>query len=448
MYEIQLERVNTKIMQNSIKNVQDWLDDIKSTTLVDIEIIKFSSMDQWYFEKATGNHKHNTGKFFSIVGVDIQTNWGFVNQWTQPIIKQPEIGILGMITKEIDGQLYCLMQAKIEPGNLNYVQLSPTLQATKSNYTQVHKGSKPLYIEYFRDRNNEVLVDQLQSEQGARFLKKRNRNIIINVDSEIPVHENFHWMTLQQIVQSLSIGNTANMDARSVISGLLFMVQKEQNIVENSLYSFSKIIQWLTHLKTYYELEVNEIALNKVKSWIKTDEKIYHEENKYFEVIPVKVTIEGREVTKWTQPMIKAKQEGICAFIIKRINGIFHFLVQGKVECGNFDIVEMAPTVQCLTGNYTETGPGKLPYLDYVLNAGQDQIIYDVMQSEEGGRFYREQNRNMIVEADDFIPIDTPDNYIWMTLLQIKKFVMFSNLFNIQARSLIAPLVTRENEFS
>ena len=146
--------------------------------------------------------------------------------------------------------------------------------------------------------------------------------------------------------------------------------------------------------------------------------------------------------------MIKAKQEGLCAFIIKRINGIFHFLVQGKVECGNFDIVEMAPTVQCLTGNYKEAGPGKLPYLDYVLNASQDQIIYDVMQSEEGGRFYHEQNRNMIIEADDFIHLDTPDNYIWMTLLQIKKFVMFNNFFNIQARSLIAPFVTRENEFS
>mgnify|MGYP000886641591 FL=1 len=95
------------------------------------------------------------------------------------------------------------MQAKIEPGNLNYVQLSPTLQATKSNYTQVHKGKKSLYLEYFRDRTNNVLVDQLQSEQGGRFFKKRNRNIIINVEGEVPVRENFQWMTLEQIVQLL-----------------------------------------------------------------------------------------------------------------------------------------------------------------------------------------------------------------------------------------------------
>ena len=62
------------------------------------------------------------------------------------------------------------MQAKIEPGNVNYVQLSPTLQATKSNYTQVHKGRKPLFLDYFQERDNcEVLLDQFQSEQGARY---------------------------------------------------------------------------------------------------------------------------------------------------------------------------------------------------------------------------------------------------------------------------------------
>jgi oxidase EvaA len=255
-------------------------------------------------------------------------------------------------------------------------------------------------------------------------------------------------MTLNQIVQLLRIDNTVNMDTRTVISGLLFMGQKVQNTVENALHSFEDIIKWLTHLKTFFELEVDEIPLNKLKNWVKTDVKFHHEENKYFEVIPIKVTIEGREVTKWMQPMIKAKQEGICVFIIKRINGIFHFLVQGKVECGNFDIVEMAPTVQCLTGNYKETGPGKLPYLDYVLNAGQDQIIYDVMQSEEGGRFYHEQNRNMIVEADETLSTDTSDNYIWLTLRQIQKFILFNNFFNIQARCLISALVTRENEFS
>ena len=72
------------------------------------------------------------------------------------------------------------MQAKIEPGNVNNVQLSPTLQATKSNYTRAHQGKSPAYLEYFVNATPyQILLDQLQSEQGARFLRKRNRNIIL-----------------------------------------------------------------------------------------------------------------------------------------------------------------------------------------------------------------------------------------------------------------------------
>ena len=45
--------------------------------------------------------------------------------------------------------LHCLMQAKMEPGNVNPLQLSPTVQATRSNYTQVHRGTGTRYLEYF-----------------------------------------------------------------------------------------------------------------------------------------------------------------------------------------------------------------------------------------------------------------------------------------------------------
>ena len=146
--------------------------------------------------------------------------------------------------------------------------------------------------------------------------------------------------------------------------------------------------------------------------------------------------------------MIKSKQEGICAFILKRINGLTHVLVQGKVECGNFDIIEMAPTVQCLTDNYLGESSQNLPYLKYVLGAKESEIIYDVFQSEEGGRFYKEQNRNLLILVDDDFDNNVPENYIWMTLSQIQKFLMFNNFFNIQARSLISALVTKEHEFN
>jgi oxidase EvaA len=75
-----------------------------------------------------------------------------------------------------------------------------------------------------------------------------------------------------------------------------------------------------------------------------------------------------------------------------------------------------------------------------VLHAGSNRILYDSMQSEEGGRFYREQNRNMIILCGDEIPIDLPDHYIWMTLNQLFTFLKFNNYLNVQARSLIAAI--------
>jgi oxidase EvaA len=450
-----------------------WLELQRKQTHIYIEQIPFAKLRKWYFDKDTGNLCHESGRFFSIEGVYIRTNYGFVSEWSQPIINQPEIGILGIITKEINGILYFLMQAKIEPGNINYVQLSPTLQATKSNYTKAHMGESPEYLEYFRDNTKTaVLLDQLQSEQGARFLKKRNRNIIVEVKEDIPLKDNFCWLTLGQIIKLMGHNNVVNMDTRTVISGIQFgsfslnLPEPDKNIDiyqgghsayhsdllismlddTRALNAIDGIISWITKLKTKYELDVKRIPLNLVQAWKKGDYEIYHETKKFFSVIAVLVEIGNREVKSWTQPLVKAAQEGIIAFLVKKINGIYHFLVQAKLEAGNFDILEMAPTVQCITGNYRNAPPeGRPPFLDYVLNAKPEDIRHSTFQSEEGGRFYREQNKNLIIEVDDTFPLEVPENYAWLTLNQLKQFIKFNNYLNIQARSLLALLDLSDN---
>jgi oxidase EvaA len=100
----------------------------------------------------------------------------------------------------------------------------------------------------------------------------------------------------------------------------------------------------------------------------------------------------------------------------------------------------MAPTVQCLTGNYKTTPSNTLPYLDYVLNSRKDQIKIDVIQSEEGGRFYREQNRNLIIEADDNFDEKIHPNFMWVSFTQLHLFLKFNNYLNIQSRSLISAI--------
>lgn len=452
---------------HSIEEVKKWVFSQNQKINVNVSRINFDELDQWSFSNETQNLKHHSGKFFSIDGIDVKTNWNSVSHWQQPIINQPEIGYLGFITKEFNGVLYFLLQAKIEPGNVNCVQLSPTLQATKSNYSKIHKGKSPAYLDYFVNATpSQILLDQLQSEQGARFLKKRNRNIIIKIDEEIPLMDNFIWLSLAQIKILMQEDNLVNMDTRTVISGIpygdfskksieIIQLLQEKNVgninnfnflkstLQNSgeLHSFDDLIQFITKRKAYYELEVIKIPIASIQNWVVENDVIRHIDNKYFRVIAAKVEIENREVVSWTQPMIEPAQEGICAFICKEINGILHFIVQTKLEAGNFDILELAPTIQCLTGNYrNEKGISQMPFLKNALESKKENIIYDTLQSEEGGRFYKEQNRNMLLLADDSIELELPENYIWMTLNQMQLFIKFNNYLNIQARSLIAAI--------
>lgn len=442
---------------NSTEEIVAWIVRRNQEVEVKVEEVPFKALNGWHFDDETGNLCHDSGKFFSIVGIDVYKNQGSVERWQQPIVNQPEVGYLGIIVKEFDGVLYFLLQAKIEPGNVNCVQLSPTLQATRSNYTCVHGGRKPAYLDYFKNvRPEQILLDQLQSEQGARFFRKRNRNIIIRVDDNVQAGEDFRWLTLGQIKYLAGQDNTVNMDTRTVLSGLRFEqfgglegiseFGKELVLSEgwlDGVGTIDGVLHQVSELKSRYELLVDKIPLKDVRGgWRVTATEIAREDRKFFRVIGVNVTIANREVARWCQPIVQPMQEGLCVLFAKKIDGVLHFLLQAKVECGNFDVVEFAPTIQCLTGDYRvdrheDRPPFVTEFIDGTIPA---TVMFDTRQSEEGGRFYHEQNRNMLLLLDENAQLDVPENFVWLTLGQVKQFLRFNNYLNIQVRSLISML--------
>ena len=434
-----------------------WIERRNHAVDVSISEVPFSKLNGWGFDPKTGNLCHDSGKFFSIVGIDVYKNQDGITRWQQPIINQPEVGYLGILCKEFDGVLYFLLQAKIEPGNVNCVQLSPTLQATRSNYTCVHGGRRPAYLDYFRNAKQEqVVLDQLQSEQGARFFRKRNRNIIIRVDEEMEASEDFRWLTLGQIKKLMSYDNTVNMDTRTVLSGLRFHEDerllhdvKPSEIGEALFVSerhsdgemtINDILHRVSELKSRYELIVDKIPLNHVSDWKVSHTEIVREDRRFFRILGVDVRIANREVSTWSQPIVQPMQEGLCVLFVQKRRGVLHFLLQAKVECGNFDVVEFAPTIQCLTGDFRQVSHPPMLVRPFLNGDIKGRILFDTKQSEEGGRFYHEQNRNVIMFLDEDFQLDVPDSFLWLTLGQIKEFLRFNNYLNIQVRSLIASL--------
>ncbi|WP_166664558.1 NDP-hexose 2,3-dehydratase family protein [Actinophytocola oryzae] len=448
----------------SIADVLAWLSEHRARNSAELERVSLFELDNWRVHPGTGNVAHDSGRFFTIEGVRVQTDYGLVPRWAQPIINQPEIGILGLLVREQDGIMQCLVQAKMEPGNIGSVQISPTVQATRSNYTRVHRGAATNYLEYFQNPRD-VIADVLQSEQGARFLRKRNRNMIVEVGGNVPVVDGYRWVSLAQLYELLKLDNVVNMDLRSVLSSVSLVSEASGRRTastgtppkeampgtsswarsifqpERSLHTYAEVLSWLTNAKTLFDLRVDRIPLNEAEHWRMKDGAIGHEDGQFFSVIGVGVTSADREVAGWTQPMIATEHEGLIAFLVKSINDIPHFLCHSRVEAGNFDIVEISPTVQCITRNYRNLPVDKQPkYLQAVLNAPARNVLYSAYQSEEGGRFYRQQNRYMIVRVDDDFPVTPQDDYIWLSLGQLQHFIRYANHINVEARSLVACL--------
>ncbi len=435
-----------------------WLAEQNSLNEHKVERVPFAALAGWLFHPETGDLMHESGRFFSAVGLRTDSDRPINPVQMQPILNQPEIGVLGLLAKEFNGVLHFLMQAKTEPGNINTVQLSPTVQATRSNYTGVHRGRSITYIEHFAPgRTSRVLVDGLQSEQGSWFLSKRNRNMVVEVTGDVEPRSDFCWLTLGQIKRLLRRDNVINMNTRSILA-LLSYTAPEDGIEGDDyrgsvLRSLSGVhaphaplqdaVTRLTEAKARNEVIRKRIPLAEVERWQRSDDEIFHDEGKYFKIIAVDVTAAHREVGHWTQPLLAPCDRGVSAFLMRRIDGVLHLLAQTRVEAGLLDLAEFSPTVDCTPRNYeglpAEERP---PYLDYILNAPKDWIRYDTIQSEEGGRFHHAENRYMLIETPEDFPLEIPDDYTWITAHQAMSLLRFSYHLNIQARTLITALHT------
>ncbi|MET9294024.1 NDP-hexose 2,3-dehydratase family protein [Streptomyces sp. NPDC003077] len=438
-----------------------WWEDRHRVSRHHVEQVDFADLTDWDFDGRTGNLAHSSGRFFSVEGLEARE--GGAVTWQQPIINQPEIGILGIVVKAFDGVLHCLMQAKMEPGNINALQLSPTVQATRSNYTQVHRGGRTPYLEYFAgpDRG-EVLVDVLQSEQGAWFWRKRNRNMVVLVTGDVPVLDNYHWLSLEQLRALTCLDNVVNMDARTVLSCMPFAFPDEAEVrgdgsfrdalirsyqyqadpaTAPARHSSAEILSWFIEAKTRCDWSARLVPLREVAGWSHDRRELSDAAGRQFRVIGVSVEAGDREVKRWTQPLLAPRGQGRAVFLTRRVDGVLHLLAQARPEYGLMDMVEMAPTVHLLPGE--DVSDIQHPYLRAAVTDGAREghvVRYDSVQSEEGGRFYHALTRYQVIE----VPPDAPDtiapSHLWVTVRQLQDLLYHGHYLNIEARSLLACL--------
>jgi oxidase EvaA len=215
---------------------------------------------------------------------------------------------------------------------------------------------------------------------------------------------------------------------------------------DNQINKLDYIIDWFKKKREESDMIVEEVGINELDKWNIENEtgNITHNSGGFFQVIGVKVTNTfDREVGKkgWTQPMIGKNPGGILGIIMKRVNGVPHYLLQAKAEPGNIGKLQLSPTLQATTSNLLKAHGGAKPlFAEYFDDENNPKIIYAKWQSEDGGRFHLKSNYNMIIEIKEDEELKIPDSFIWVTLYQIKQLMKIENFVGPHVRGIISYL--------
>ncbi len=412
------------------QKIKNWLKKQKKKHKLKVKVIKLKDIVKWKIDNSKIYHK--TKKFFKIVGIKVLTNFNKKN-WDQPMIVQNEVGILGII-KNTKTNKY-LLQSKVEPGNINKLQLAPTVQATKSNYNRVHGGKKVPYINYFL--KSKKTIPSLQSEQGFRYLNKFNSNILLKTSKFIEIKPEFYWFNKNEIKELIKIRNIINMDTLSVFSSFMTKVKKDYPI--NSI---RKIYDWVKINNKKFFMKTKIVDLIKLKDWTYNSTKIEHKKKKHFSIIGINASTNKREIKNWSQPIIKGKEMAFAGFIKTKFNNIEHYLCRYTLKpghkSGGISCTVNTSDINNYSKNHTLNINEKYFIKKYFFSQySKKNIIYDNTLSDEGGRFYQCQIRYMISKLLYPDSIKIPNNYIWISHNQIVDMIRDQKL-DIEARLLFA----------
>jgi len=327
---------------------------------------------------------------------------------------QNEVGILGII-KNIKTNKY-LLQAKVEPGNKNKLQLSPTVQATKSNYNRVHGGKKIPFLEIFL-KNKKKFISQ--SEQGYRYLYKFNNNTIVEISKKIKIYKNFYWFSKEEILKLIKKRCVLNMDTISVFSSF---ISKSNN--DNPLNSNFQIKNWFKNKDRTHKLKVKIKPLSQLKDWKVQKNKIVHKNNKHFSVIGLSIKTNEREIREWDQPIIQGKTLAFVGYIIKKFNNTNHYLCRYNKKPG-LKFSTLSSTINTFDiNNYKKNNLLSIFQKNILKNIffkrnKKIKKVFDNILSDEGGRFYNCDIRYKAIKLEKNFNFKVPKNYIWISQNQM-----------------------------
>lgn len=216
----------------------------------------------------------------------------------------------------------------------------------------------------------------------------------------------------------------------------------------SQLHTLEEVKAWFKNKRETSSLQVSSIPIKEMNDW-QVDSKtgnIFHRSNDFFVIHGLRTTSKNREVlTTWDQPILEqvGYDGGLIGIIRKRFHGIPHYLCEAKEEPGNYGKVQISPSLQATFANLRQVHGGRKPHfaeLFMTRNYSEKiKILFDAWLAEDGGRLHLKRNRGILIEVNEKFEIPKPnDNFIWLSLYQIKQLLNEDAWINPHVRSIIA----------
>jgi len=426
----------------------EWVKECGSRGLSHSRAIPLREMEKWAV--VSGQLRHQSGRFFSIGGFEYTNS---TRAFAQPLINQPEIGTLGFLLRSAEDGLEFLMQAKYEPGNVNGVQIAPTVQATRSNLDRVHGGGHIPFAEYFADQEVPTEFDILQTEEADRFFRKRNRNVARVID-RCDHNQSYRWCGIETIKALLRLSHIVNADARSGLAccdwKAFFRPSGHPHFFLDCVDLTRLLWESLETTPEKAELgervgriragfgQVKEVPLDALPGWHMDENGCHPETEGQFSVKYYTVTAESREVRDWSQPLLTSHGVGLSVLALSAQSGVLKLFVRLRHAIGVWNGVEVAPSYFRSPGELWSPREGSDCRLFRAIASGR--LLLEAENAEEGSRFYKDVILFRVVMVDAANMEDAPDG-IWITLGTAKEVVDQGQLASNELRSALSFLI-------